>query len=400
LAHHQHQRNLSRRDFLRRAAVAVGAAGLGLGLRSSHTAAKAGQEASPCPTDQATLTRRPLGRTGLEVSQLGMGTSIALTVAVIQRAFDLGVNYFDTCQCYEEGNSEILLGKALQARRDRAILATKWHTDGHTPAAELLASLDGSLKRLGTDHVELIQIHQPDSLAQVNSDEVWEAFAKARQAGKVRFNGLSLHENQVELMRAAVHTGRFDAMLVPYNTLTADRVGPLLEEAHAAGVAVATMKSLQPVHAAKESHRLQDFPGNPYQRAIQWVLKHAHVSAVMVEMPSFDELEEDIAAASHTPSDADLEAFEKAVVSVSSGLCRLCGACTRQCPAGVKVADIMRYLLYHDGYGHRARAVSLYRRLPPGTSAAACAACQQCKAVCPWGVPVRERLRNAHSLLA
>jgi len=117
-------------------------------------------------------------------------------------------------------------------------------------------------------------------------------------------------------------------------------------------------------------------------------------------MPTFEELEEDVAAATSRTSEAELAEFEGAVSQVSAGACHLCGSCTGQCPRSVQVADIMRYSLYQDGYGDGARAAELYRALPVAASAAACRDCSQCRVVCPWGVAVRSRLERAHVRLA
>jgi len=164
---------LTRRDFLRRAAAGaaatVGAAsGLGMALpevASSWAAARGG------------MKYRTLGRTNLKVSEVGLGTIKTNSVAVIHRALDLGINYFDTAECYQGGNSEVRLGQALKGRREKAIVATKWHISRGSKPRDLLASLDESLQRLGMDYVELIQIHGAGKAAQVESDVVWEAFS-------------------------------------------------------------------------------------------------------------------------------------------------------------------------------------------------------------------------------
>jgi uncharacterized protein len=387
-------RDLSRRDFLRRAAGAAAALGVAsAGLGGGVPAALAGGVAP------RKMTYRVLGRTKLKVSALGMGTIRTSSAAVIRRAMDLGINFFDTAECYREGNSEIDLGKALKGRRDKAIVATKWHTDGATPARDLIASVDGSLKRLGMDHVELIQIHGAERPEHVQSEELWKAFTTLKQAGKVRFNGLSTHSNQVEVLRAAIKTGWYDAVLPAHSALTADRIGPVLSEARAAGVGVIIMKALLPAHEATRIGAFKALKGNSYQQSIQWMLRDKSVSTVIVDMPSFDLLEEDYAAVVGAPmSQAQLEDYEGAVRQIAAGACHMCGACTGQCTQGIRVADVMRHLLYHDGYGDKARAVALYRDLP--TNAAACGDCASCPVVCPWGVPVRERLARAHTVLA
>ncbi len=254
------------------------------------------------------------------------------------------------------------------------------------------------LKRLGMDHVELIQIHGAETAAQVESEELWKAFTTARDQGKVRFNGLSAHGHQAEVIRAAIKTGRYDAVLPAHNAFTAESVGPAIAEAHKAHVGVIVMKALGPVHDGKASEAFKDLPGSPYQQAIRWVLRDPNVSTVIVDMPSFEELTENVKAVATPGSQAEMERFEAAARTVAAGSCHLCGTCTGQCPRGLRVADVMRHLLYHDGYGHRERAVALYRELP--TNAAACADCPTCSVECPWGVPVRARLERAHAVLA
>jgi predicted aldo/keto reductase-like oxidoreductase len=111
-------------------------------------------------------------------------------------------------------------------------------------------------------------------------------------------------------------------------------------------------------------------------------------------------LQEDFAAAVEPMTLGEQHEFERVVAQISPGACHLCGACTGQCPAGVQVADIMRHMLYHDGYGDRGRAASFYRSLPAAASASRCLECQACQVVCPWGVAVRSRLERAHAVLA
>ncbi len=372
------------------AAAAGAAAGMGLPLTELLGSEAAGK---------ATMKYRTLGRTGLKVSELGLGTIKTDNPAVVRRAFDLGVNYFDTAECYQGGNSEVKLGKALAGIRDQVVVATKWHTDGSTPAADLLASLDASLERLGMDQVDLIQIHGASTAAEVESEELWEAFSQAKQVGKVRFNGLSTHGNIAEVVRAAIKSDRYDALLVAYNAMRAD-LDPALAEAKAANIGIIAMKALQPVHQGKELDAFAGLPGNPYQQAIQWVLRSPAVSTVIVDMPTFGEVDEDVAAVGMRASAAEMRRFGRAVADLSPGTCHLCGGCTAQCPRGVRVADIMRYDLYCTGYGDRARARELYRALPAACSALGCADCEACEVVCPWGVPVRPTLEKTHALLA
>jgi predicted aldo/keto reductase-like oxidoreductase len=381
---------VTRREFLRGAAVA---AAVGAGV--------AGREIASASSDEdkaAIAASRTLGRTGLEVFPLGAGALKDPPVG--RRALDLGINYFDTAEAYEEGKNEITLGKALAGRREEAIVATKWGPWGKETAEDYVAALEASLERLDMEYVDLIQLHAVETAEGVANDAAWEAFQRMRDAGKAKFNGITTHENQVEVVEAVIESGRYDEILLIYSALNGDQMKPAIRKLREAGIGVVAMKGLAPVHESKGTEAFEGLSGNPYQQAIQWVIKDENVANLIVRMSTFDEVAEGLAAARGEIVESEQAAFEEAVQQASLGMCHLCGACTGQCKRGVRVAEVMRYRLYHDGYGERARAAGLYRALPAGASAAACGDCTDCRIVCPWGVPVRQRLLDLHGRLA
>src|SRR5262245_29565473 len=124
------------------------------------------------------MESRPLGKSGLRVSAVGvgcnnfgMGIDEAGTKAVVYKAMDLGITLFDTADVYGQSNSEIFLGKALGNKRKDVVLATKfgmamgqdWTTRGGGSRDYIMRAVEASLKRLGTDYIDLYQIHQPDA---------------------------------------------------------------------------------------------------------------------------------------------------------------------------------------------------------------------------------------------
>lgn len=165
------------------------------------------------------MERRRLGRTDMMVGVLGFGAAeigyqavAARTVAaLLDRALDAGVNVIDTAECY--AGSEALLGRALAGRRHRVHLFTKcghpggWGRPDWRPAS-LLASIERSLERLGTDHLDLIQLHSC-SLAVLRRGDVIAALEQARQRGLARWIGYS---GDGEAARFAVECGRFDTL--------------------------------------------------------------------------------------------------------------------------------------------------------------------------------------------
>ena len=174
------------------------------------------------------MEKTPLGNTGLEVTRLGMGLSeigdyeltqegVDTVAAVLNAALDGGINFLDTAACY--GNSEELVGRAVSGRRDEFVLASKcghsrdgfeW---GDWDRRTIEASIDRSLQRLQTDHIDVMQLHTCE-LADLERGEVIEALLEAKQAGKVRFAGYS-GDNEEALW--AVESGHFDTLQTSFS---------------------------------------------------------------------------------------------------------------------------------------------------------------------------------------
>jgi aryl-alcohol dehydrogenase-like predicted oxidoreductase len=148
---------------------------------------------------------RPLGRTGVQVSKLCLGTMMFGawgnpdhddSIRIIHAALDAGINFVDTADVYSAGESEEILGKALKERRDDIVLATKfWGPMGEDPNQRgvsrrwIVAEVENSLRRLGTDWIDLYQMHRPDPAVDV--DETLGALTDLVQQGKIRYVGSS-----------------------------------------------------------------------------------------------------------------------------------------------------------------------------------------------------------------
>jgi aryl-alcohol dehydrogenase-like predicted oxidoreductase len=184
---------------------------------------------------------RPLGKTGLSVSEIGLGTwafgspsiygavDAASAERTVQGALDAGVNFFDTAPLYgtkeEDGIAEKVLGRALGAARDRVLIATKFgryhsrvHTNEFFDAANLRWSVEQSLARLGTDRIDVLFFHSPTHPAKIN-DDIWAEFAALKQAGKVRAVGLSCGfiQDTAEMTKAWSAAGRIDVAQIAYS---------------------------------------------------------------------------------------------------------------------------------------------------------------------------------------
>jgi len=203
---------ISRRRFLRDSAVT----GVGLAATASFVFA-----------DERPMPMRAFGSTGLKVSLAGLGcypigsggVKEKDAIAVVRRAHELGINYFDTAESYGKGRSEERVGKALKGIRDKVIIATKTLARDKKGA---LAQLEGSLKRLGTDRVDVWQIH---ALAKTGDTDrilarggALEAAIEAQKAGKVRFVGITGHADP-DVFVDAMKRHAFDTLLIPLNCI-------------------------------------------------------------------------------------------------------------------------------------------------------------------------------------
>jgi predicted aldo/keto reductase-like oxidoreductase len=171
--------------------------------------------------------RRPMGKTGVEVSILGVGGYHLGTVAgqpevnnLVAKALDHGINFFDNAWEYHKGASEARLGTALKGKRDKAIVMTKVCTHGRKKDVAM-QMLEESLIRLQTDHLDVWQVHEVvyynDPEKCYAPDGVLEALAAAKQQGKVRFVGFTGHKNP-SIHLAMLNGGfPFDTVQMPLN---------------------------------------------------------------------------------------------------------------------------------------------------------------------------------------
>jgi aryl-alcohol dehydrogenase-like predicted oxidoreductase len=204
----------------------------------------------------AIIPRRSLGRTGLEVSALGIGgyhlgsaNSDAEAIQIVNEALDAGVNFFDNAWEYHRGLSEERLGRALKGKRDRAIVMTKVCTHGRGKDVAM-RQLDESLTRLQTDHLDVWQIHEviyendPDLIFGPNGAA--EALLQAKQQGKARFLGFTGHKDPSLHLEMLSHNFPFDTVQMPLNCLDATFRSfetKVLPEVNRRGMAALGMKS-------------------------------------------------------------------------------------------------------------------------------------------------------------
>jgi predicted aldo/keto reductase-like oxidoreductase len=377
---------LTRRDFLR-GASALGGAALGM---SSVGAEAQGQK----------MPMRVLGRTKLKVSAISFGTFGVDNPAVLEAALDAGVNLIDTSPTYQRGNAEKALGPVMKRRGKDVHIITKWSVKPETTKAELLASLDGSLQRLQTDHVAVIQAFMVDDPELLDKEELHAAFAEAKAAGKVRFHGVSSHGRTIpQVVEHAAASGTFDVFVPKYNFMEHSPLDSVMKDAAKKGMGFAVMK----VHAVSRQREIRDAgKAEAFKHAaVKWALANPAVASVCVTMSRFEDVGTLTGLATQELTDEEQSLLKQYARALSPVYCRYCGTCSEACPEAVAVADIMRYRMYFKYYGLEKDSMRLYASLPAEQRALACIGCSgNCVGACPHGLNTRERLLEAHQLLA
>jgi predicted aldo/keto reductase-like oxidoreductase len=343
----------------------------------------------------AGVAYRILGKTGLKVSGVGCGIGLVPDPAVLVRAVDLGINYFDTARMYEEGKSEEIAGAALKGRRDKIVLASK--TDALTKA-DVFKDMDDSLKALQTNHIDVWHLHSRDTPDTI-TDEAVEACEMLKKQGKTRFIGVSAHDINA-VVDKIVATGKFDVVQTTYSYPIGSHLrNASIRKLHDAGIGVVAMKVILAVAGFIPPKELRLKNEGPLA-AIKWVLMNPAISTTVPFAKNLEELEMNFRAMTEPYTLQDEKMLYARNEEIRSLYCRMCYECKGQCPKGVPVTDELRFLAYYDFGGNFHQAHGNFMQLPEEIRNVRCRDCSICAIHCPNGVDVRNRLLRAQELLA
>ncbi len=262
---------MNRRSFLRRLlALTAALNGVAPAAAAAPAPGAQGQEADPTgdstggPRGAGSLPRRALGSTGVALPVLALGGyHVGLAAqregepaarALIEAALDEGIRFFDTAESYQAGASERLLGEVLADARDEVFLMTKTHAPASRDVDSARRHLERSLERLGTDHLDLWQLHSVKSPEDVDRSFAAETGAmvylrEARATGLTRFIGVTGHVQPQAQLRAVHHHGAgqpFDTMQMPINPIDFHQhsfQGQALPKVVEAGIGLIAMKT-------------------------------------------------------------------------------------------------------------------------------------------------------------
>ncbi|MFZ5945776.1 MAG: aldo/keto reductase [Bacillota bacterium] len=332
---------------------------------------------------------RVLGKTGIKVSVVGFGAlpvqriDEITAVEVLHKAFDLGMNFLDTGFRYSD--SEYKVGLALKGRREGITVATKSPSRDRKGMTE---HIQISLKRLGTDYIDLYQLHNVKDME--NLDKVLapggalEALKDAQKGGLVKHIGISSHRK--ETLFLAMSQGFVDTIQVPFNAVECEDIEELLDLAEETNTGVIVMK---PLGGGAFS--------NP-TAALKYILKH-RVSIVIPGMDSIEQvmLNAKVGTIDPTLTEEEQKSLDEDIAKLGAGFCRRCEYCL-PCPMEINIPQIFIWESYVDRYNLPDFARMRYQS--SSKSVDNCIDCGQCESRCPYDLPIRKMLARAGEKLS
>lgn len=375
---------------------------------------------------------RKLGKTGFEASTLGFGcmrlpvldgepdersTNIDefQSIKLIRQAIDLGVNYIDTAYTYNQGMSEVVLGKALKdGYREKVKIATKlpvWLAKNND---DLNRMLNEELERLQTDSIDMYLMHM---LSHMNWDmvkklNVFDFLDKAKQDGKIKYVGFSFHDG-LHLLKEIIDSYNWDLCYLQLNYIDDNYQSGLegVRYAYDKGLGVVVMEPLRGGSLVKdvpsEVQKIwsqSDIKRTPAEWGFRWVCNQPEVSIVLSGMNDTGQVEEN-ARVFETALPSSLTTKELELISKAKDIylkrikvnCTQCNYCM-PCPQGVFIKGIFNF--YNNAYlfDKKEEAISFYGRMKKMKfDASACIECKRCERMCPQHLQIVKHLKEAHA---
>lgn len=344
---------------------------------------------------------RTLGKTGIKLPVVSMGTGNTENPALVKAALEKGVKLLGTSGAYQNGNNERMVGTAIRdLPRDSFMVMTSngdlaWIdtqtgilNDAFTYAG-YLKKVQESLKRLGIEYVDILIQPFAAKRESVFHEPMLKAIELLKKEGLIRYSGISTHRNEPEAIRAAADVGIHDILMTSYNFIKTnmEELEDAISYAAKAGLGIIAMKTMAGAFWDKERTK----PINA-RAALKWVLQNENIHTTVPDCSDFDQLTQDIGIM----TDPELSESEKRDLvppsgeATSSVFCQQCGECISQCPHGLDIPTLMRSYMY--AYGHHNLPHALYAIKSTGLTCNPCTGCTSCNICCKMGFDIREKI--------
>jgi len=375
-----------RRNFLKNAGLI--SAGALLNKNAFPASAAPPPPAAPAAIGKP-LEPRTLGRTGLKVAPIGLGTIPLFraprdqAIDVVRKAGELGINYIDLARGYRNGLAEEWVGEAIKGQRDKFVIVTK--STNYTSG--IADHVDLSLKALQTDYIDVYCFHSLMQDAQwqtvIGPNGAMEALKRAQKAGKIRFIGISGHRS--DQFTEIIKGGDIDLAIMIFNYVFDDALADLLPAAKKLNVGIAGIKP---------------FAGcflNQHELSLRWILEHP----IDVTVPGVWQTEEVIANTRLLREYTALNDSEREYLSEEKKywyyrICRVCYQC-KECPQGVPYVSIfmLPLMLRRNGfYLTLEENKGKFKYLNEMDKVDKCNNCGLCVETCKYHMPIPDIIRD------
>lgn len=331
-------------------------------------------------TEFAQVPRRKLGKTGVSVPCLSLGSNRLDNQIILRSTLKWGVDYWDTANSYMGGESELSIGKYLSGNpqmRKKLFIVSK--ASGAETLADVEDRFQTSLKRMNTDYIDLYYgVHGMSDPTRL-TDELRQWAETKKSNGLIRFFGFSAHKNMAENLAAASKVGWIDAAMVSYNfrLMQDEKIQAGIEACHKAGIGIIAMKTLgrrtdHKVETEEDKKLVDRFLKQGLtedQAKIKVVLEDERISSACVGMNNVALLAENAAGTIDRTKLAkeDIEALRLYAEKTCTGYCAGCAnICDNALPNTPYISDIMRYLMYYNDYGQKQHAKECFSKIPDG----------------------------------
>ncbi len=368
------------------------------------------------------------GNTGIKISAIGFGCMrLPMVTAngkraieqdkvemMLKRAYELGVNYFDTAYFYNDGQSEVAVGKALKDIRHKVYLSTK--SPGHLvkKPGDYTRILEEQLSKLDTEYIDFYHFHGIgyENFLEIDKNSNWlDEAIRAKEQGLIRHISFSFHDDP-EAMKKLIDRGCFESVLCQYSAI--DRKNEeSIAYAREKGIGVAIMGPLGGGRVSGLPREVAEKNGvkvkNGVELALRFVLANPNINCALSGMETLEMVEENCAIASNSEplTTGEVAAINELMSEnqrLSELYCTGCNYCM-PCPQQVNIPHIFRMRNYHRIYKIEQYAKKGYAEIGTnqwiqGMRADACTECGLCETKCPQKIKIREQLKESHSVLA
>jgi len=385
----------NRRNFLRNSLFAIS------GTSLAHNSF-AYTPLNPHVRDEANeFVYRTLGKSGIKLPVVSMGTGNCDNPNLVREALDRGVKLLATHEYYLNGNNEKMVGQVLKDRpRDSCMILTgtgkgleidfkNGKFKSETNIDVFLESVNDCLERLQVDYVDILNAPFAGSREAVFFEPLLKAMESIKKQGKARYIGIASHNIEHEALLSAADTGVYDMVTVAYNfrKTNLQEMNEAMQYSADKGLGIIGMKTMAGVYWDKEKKQ----PINT-RAALKWALQNEHIHTAIPDCSSFDELQQDLEImADMGLTDEELRDLDPPSEDTTSGLyCQQCNRCLAQCPENIDIPTMMRSYMY--AYGYRNLGLARHTLDCLNQHGISCQTCRECQVNCMMGFDVRGKI--------